>query len=439
MTITFAVLGLSAASALANPLACLTGTDPSVAGDFVQVSTVRELASSSCVCANYDGSKGKKRGDYLRCVNNIIKGQAANLRQQCIQAVKKYYAQSTCGRRSVLHTQPCIKKRTDTGVVSCSIKATTKSDGVTPNNRCVNGSTFTALSCPGVTNCLDAADSNGDLVIGVGDSGSCSMSIGGDRPVTVHLPPSYVPGTPMPLVVMLHGYSASALLEEAYLQLSPLADQRGFLYVRPNGTLDSLGNRFWNATDACCNLFGSTVDDSTYLSNVINGVEAKYSVDPKRVFAVGHSNGGFMAYRLACDHADQIAAIAVLAGAMWDNASLCTPSNPVSVLHIHGTADATIAYNGGNILGNAFPSAPISVGDWVTFDGCTNVPDNSSPPLDLDSSLAGAETTVEKFAAGCAASTEVNLWTIQGGGHIPSLTTAFSPDLVDFILAHPKP
>src|SRR6185503_2165428 len=131
---------------------------------------------------------------------------------------------------------------------------------------------------------------------------AAKVVIGGDRPVTMHVPPSYQPGTPMPLVVMLHGYSATAEVEELYLGITAQADARGFLYAMPNGTTDPTGEQFWNATDACCNLYGSTVDDSAYLSSVIDQVSAAYSVDKKRVFVVGHSNGGFMAHRMACDH-----------------------------------------------------------------------------------------------------------------------------------------
>ena len=434
------VLRSTPSAAAAKPDACLTATDPTLAaGDFVQISGLRESISGTCPCSSYDGSRGKTHGAYVRCANTIIRADAAKLRPPCVRTVKRYYAQSTCGRNPALHAQPCIKKRSDSGAVSCTVKATTKSDGVTPNDQCVGSSTVSAISCAAVTNCLDAADSNGDLVIGVGDSGACQVPLGGDRPVTVHVPPSYVAGTPIPLVVMLHGYGASAALEETYLRLRPLADQRGFLYVHPDGTIDLINNRFWNATDACCNIFGSTVDDSTYLSNVIAGVAAKYSVDAKRVFVMGHSNGGFMAYRLACDHADQIAAIVSLAGAMFNDPMQCTPSSPVSVLEIHGTADTTIPYDGGSIVGHPFPSAPVTVGDWVTLDGCATMPDNSAAPLDLDSSLAGAETTVEKFTTGCLSGSEVDLWTIQGGAHIPTLSSQFSPDLIDFLLTHPKP
>jgi polyhydroxybutyrate depolymerase len=284
------------------------------------------------------------------------------------------------------------------------------------------------------------AMSGGDAMSTDGSNcaGFASGPIGGSRPVSVYVPASYA-CTPMPLVVMLHGYSASGAIEEAYLKLTAQADARGFLYAHPDGTRDTAGNEFWNATDACCNLYGASVDDSSYLSGLITEIGRHYSVDPKRVFLVGHSNGGFMSYRMACDHADQIAAIASLAGAMFQNLASCTPANPVAVLEVHGTSDAVIGYNGGTILGHVYPSAATTVADWVAFDGCSSTPDTSSPPLDLDSALAGNETAVTRYPTGCRPGGHAELWSIQGGSHIPSLSMSFAPGVVDFLLAHPKP
>jgi polyhydroxybutyrate depolymerase len=271
-----------------------------------------------------------------------------------------------------------------------------------------------------------------------GAGGADAGPIGGDRPVQIHVPSSYQPGTPVPLVMMLHGYSATGQLEEAYLGITHQSDLHGFIYAMPNGTVDKTGLQFWNATDACCDLYGTGVDDSTYLSNVISEIEARYTIDPKRVYLVGHSNGGFMSYRMACDHADQVVALVSLAGAMWEDVSLCKPSAPVSTLEIHGTADTVIAYDGGTNAGHTYPSAPTTVSDWVTFDGCSATPDTTSPPLDLDSSLPGDETTVTKYGS-CKAGGHAELWTINGGAHVPLLSTAFTPDVIQFLYDHPRP
>ncbi len=263
--------------------------------------------------------------------------------------------------------------------------------------------------------------------------------IGGSRPVPMNVPSSYVQGTPMPLVIMLHGYGFSGSIEEDYLGLTKYSDSMGFIYAYPEGTTDAAGNPFWNATDACCDLYHSGVDDSGYLSSVITQIEAAYTIDTKRVYIIGHSNGAFMAYRMACDHADQITAIVSLAGAMWSDVTKCQPSEPVATLEIHGTADATIAYAGAAIDGVSFPPVTTTVADWVAFDGCSSTPDTSSPPLDLDNGLPGNETMVTKYATDCMPGGHAELWTIAGGAHIPNLSPTFDPDVLGFMFAQVKP
>ncbi len=255
----------------------------------------------------------------------------------------------------------------------------------------------------------------------------------------LHIPPSYDPAVPMPLMILLHGYGASGATQEAYMRFGPLADEYGFLYLHPNGDLDSIGNRFWNATDACCDFFTSGIDHSTILQQLIDDTKASFNVDDRRVWIVGHSNGGFMSYRMACDHADTVAAIASLAGATFADPTACTPAEPVHVLQIHGTNDGTILYGGGSIFGAPYPGAVASVERWASYDGCTLVQDTSAPPIDLDAGIAGDETTVTRYTDACLAGGSGELWTIVGGEHVPNLTAQFSRLVVEWFYAHPKP
>ena len=279
-----------------------------------------------------------------------------------------------------------------------------------------------------------------------GSPSGTGAATGGQRPVTVHVPSGYHKGSPAPLLVLLHGYSADATAVDDYFHLQPVLDERGVLYVVPNGTPDRAGDRFWNATDACCDLYDSGVDDSSYLQDVIHQAQDRYSVDPRRIFVVGHSNGGFMAYRMACDHSDTVAAIVSVAGAMYDDARKCSATQPVSVLQVHGSGDRVVPYQGGTINGVKVPSAGTTVRDWATFDGCAlspagggrldvatdaNTPSGSSP-------LPGAETRVLTFHQNCKAGSEVQLWTVEGAGHAPGFATDFARELVDFLLSHPK-
>jgi polyhydroxybutyrate depolymerase len=261
----------------------------------------------------------------------------------------------------------------------------------------------------------------------------------GRGPVRVYVPSSYDPDNPIPLIILLHGYGGSGVGQENYMRFAPLAEEYGFLYAHPDGTVDQGGYRFWNATDACCNFFGSSVDDSGYLLGLVHAIQAQLSVDPDRIHFAGHSNGGFMSYRMACDHSETVAAIASLAGATWFNPVACSPSGPVNVLQIHGTNDNVIRYNGGQINGVPYPGAIASTEQWAEFGECDPDPDTNFPPLDLDSSIPGAESTVRRYVENCAPGGSGELWSIVGGSHSPNLSPSFSRLVVEYLLAHAKP
>jgi polyhydroxybutyrate depolymerase len=273
--------------------------------------------------------------------------------------------------------------------------------------------------------------------------------VGGDRLVTVHVPPGYDPSRPAPLLILLHGYSSDGKSHDAYFHLGSLAKERGFLYAYPDGTIDSTGNRFWSATDACCDFDRTGVNDVAYLDSLITEVEAKLNVDPKRIDIVGHSNGGFMSYRYACAHADRVAAIISLAGATFANPADCAPVAPVAALQIHGTADDTVGFSGGSLTGlgsgrpmASYPGAEATVATWGRYDGCDDTPVATSERVDVDADIGSAgqpdEATITRWS-GCRPGGAVELWTIPGGGHAPNLSEAFPKAALDFLAAHPKP
>jgi polyhydroxybutyrate depolymerase len=268
-------------------------------------------------------------------------------------------------------------------------------------------------------------------------SGTDTVQIGG-RDVTVHVPASYDPARPAPLVVALHGYTSNAKELETYLHLTPESDRRGFVYVYPDGSTDDRGDRFWNATNACCSFYDPKPDDSRYLSDLIAMMQSSYRIDPARVYLIGHSNGGFMALRMACDHADQVTAVVAVNGAGWNDPARCKPSAPVSVLAIHSSTDETVAFDGGLINGSAYPSADATVAHWRGFDRCADA-GRDAPALDLISDLPGAETSVHTYVQGCAGGSTVQAWTINGGSHVPQLGPAFAPAVTDFLLSQAKP
>jgi polyhydroxybutyrate depolymerase len=273
-------------------------------------------------------------------------------------------------------------------------------------------------------------------------SPQAKLVVGGDRPVTVHVPASYDVNLPAPLVILLHGYTGYGLSTDGWFRLAPAADARGFVYAYPDGTIDSDGKRFWNATNACCNFDKSPVDDVAYLTGVIAEIQAKLTIDPKRIAFVGHSNGGFMSYRMACDQAGLVAAIVSLAGATFADPADCAPSEPVSVAQIHGTADDVIRYEGGGLTNGSYPAAEKTAEVWATYDGCGTASSPLDAKVDVDAILTDgadpAETSVTEWS-GCRSGAAVQLWTIPGGGHAPEISSSFADSVLDFLVDHPKP
>ena len=251
------------------------------------------------------------------------------------------------------------------------------------------------------------------------------------------IPSSYSKGTSLPLVVLLHGYGATGAMQESYMKFESVAETNKFILVYPDGTVDSSGRRFWNATDACCD-FLSDVADDVYLLSILKEMESSYSIDAKRIYFVGHSNGGFMSYRMACKYPDRVAAIASLAGASYFKTSDCGAKSSVSVLQVHGTKDETILYDGGQILGTSYPGAVASASQWATFNQCTQNAATRSSKFDLEPNITGDETSVTAWT-NCQNSSEVELWTMEGATHIPTLASTFATKIWEFFAAHPKP
>ena len=278
-----------------------------------------------------------------------------------------------------------------------------------------------------------------------------AMDAPGVRGYGLNVPAGYRPSLPTPLVVMLHGYGTDGASQESYyFKLAAMSEAKTFLYAYPNGTLGtiswSVGNRFWNATDACCDFFHLNPDDVVSFDAVVDDISSKYNVDAKRIFVVGHSNGGFMAHRLACDRSSRVAAIVSIAGAQWLDPANCRPDQLVSVVEMHGDQDVAggndpypIDYNGGSTFEGTYPSAHQTVSSWAQKNGCFGTLADTGQLLDLVPSLPGAETRIDAFT-NCPPGIDVQLWTIQGGGHMDPLdTTAFGEAMWQFMIAHAKP
>ncbi|MFT7130759.1 MAG: polyhydroxybutyrate depolymerase [Gammaproteobacteria bacterium] len=259
----------------------------------------------------------------------------------------------------------------------------------------------------------------------------------GRSDVRMLVPDDYTGDKEVPLVVLLHGYRASGMMQEFYMRFGSLVNEYQFLYLIPDGTVENSQekNRFWNATKACCNSYGSTVDDSNYLHDLIEAVKSQYAVDNNRVFLIGHSNGGFMSHRMAYDHPDTVAAIASLAGASMLEMSNPTPKKPVNILQIHGTDDDTVKYEGGKFsAGIPYPSAIESMEKWIVHNGADLDKRQLKKNIDLEASIDGDETTVTQFDK----HGNIELWSIENGGHVPKLSISFTRQVIEWLFDHPK-
>ncbi|MEJ7598753.1 MAG: hypothetical protein WKG01_12665 [Kofleriaceae bacterium] len=260
-------------------------------------------------------------------------------------------------------------------------------------------------------------------------------TFGGDRFVDLRIPADFEDGRRYPLVVVLHGYTINGVVQEAYLGTKALVDAGDAFVVAPTGTYNSQNKPFWNADPACCDFEGQAPDDVDYLATLIEDIADAWPIDRDAVHVVGHANGGFMAYRLACERAELMASIIVIAGAASLDPAACQPARPVNVLHLHGTADIEFPYAGGGMFGGTpdSPGAVESVTRWAAHDGCdaTRTP---GPTIDLDTTVAGAETRTESF--GCPAGRGVELWSLEGTEHLPNVVSTFVPAVWPWLLAH---
>lgn len=260
-------------------------------------------------------------------------------------------------------------------------------------------------------------------------SSESAVVVGGDRPADLFLPTSYTKETPVPLLINLHGYTGDSQSQSTYTFLQSAAETRGVAYVAPEGLKDSTGSRFWNASTACCNFGGSKVSDVDYLSSLIKEISSKVSIDQSRIYLFGHSNGHFMSYRFACSTKGVVAAIAGLAGAMDIDPKVCG-REPMNVLHIHGTNDATISYEGGSLLGNPYPAAEQTVAQWADINSCSETVESS---MDLLKSMQGRETSQTTYTC---TNKSLELWRINAGVHVPVLDEEFALRTLDWLLKY---
>jgi polyhydroxybutyrate depolymerase len=239
-----------------------------------------------------------------------------------------------------------------------------------------------------------------DGALGPGTHPAIMIEHGGAmRSYDLHVPPGADGATALPLVLNFHGYLGFASQQAGWSGMSQTADLRGFAVAYPQGLDNS-----WNGGACCGTSASSGTDDVGFARAVVADIATKLCVDPRRVYATGMSNGGFLSHRLACEASDLFAAVGPVAGVLGIPFETCAPGRRVPVIHFHGTADTLVPYDGNGL---DYPSVADTIARWAEIDGC-----------------AGA--AVEDFAmddvhceihADCEDGTAVRLCTVEGGGH----------------------
>jgi polyhydroxybutyrate depolymerase len=240
---------------------------------------------------------------------------------------------------------------------------------------------------------------------------------GDTRRYVLHVPEGLDPARPAPLVIALHGGGGHAefMADDERYGLVGTADRAGFVVVFPNGHSRFRRGRLatWNAGGCCGRARDVGSDDVGFVRAVVADVGTQIRIDRERIFATGMSNGGMMAYRLACEATDLVRAVASVAGT--EAVARCRPSRPISVLHIHARNDTHVLFDGGagpeafrdpsKVMD--FVSVPQTVARWVERNRC-----DSHPRRSLDVPGAYCETYEE-----CRDGVSVRLCVTEQGGH----------------------
>jgi len=256
---------------------------------------------------------------------------------------------------------------------------------------------FATLAIVGAVSTVSSA-SAGTRALAPGDH-TFNLTVQGiHRSFILHVPPGPA-AVQRPLVLVYHGSRASAQGTIGVTNFVGESNKNGELVAFLQGV-----NDHWNEYSGVFR--GGGINDVTYTLDVIRVIEAKVPFDHARIVASGFSNGALMVESLGCQLATTIAMVVPVEGQLTTSmVKRCRPARAISVYEIHGTADATIAYGGGGILGAL--SAPKSAAKWASYDHCATRPATTKPNRGMEI------TTYTK----CRGSVKVMLRTIIGGVH----------------------
>lgn len=251
------------------------------------------------------------------------------------------------------------------------------------------------------------------------------MHEGLDRKYLISVPENYDKNSKSALIFVFHGAGSNAEDSIEYFELNEKSDKEGFIVVYAEGTgKEVLGKLYgsWNAGRCCESEAGENINDIDYVKKVLEDVEDKFNIDSNRVYAIGMSNGGLMAYRVACEMSDIFSGIAVSGG--HDAYDECNLNRKIPVIHFHGTADNCVPYEGGKCGGCFFEFLNNLTGLELkpTYWNCKSVEDYLESWADLNICSSEKEIILEKGNVSCFkyknCEADVVLCSIKGMGHV---------------------
>jgi polyhydroxybutyrate depolymerase len=238
------------------------------------------------------------------------------------------------------------------------------------------------------------------------------------RSYHIYVPASYSDTEPIPIVFNLHGGASTAI---GYLNsignMRPIADTANFIIIYPQATTDSSGNPTWHLGGE--NSKSTSVDDVGFVSHIIDEVSSIYSVDLERVYVTGFSNGGYLAYEIACLLSNKIAGIGSVAGHMFiDTYNYCDPSHPTPLINIHGTEDF---YDG---IAGYYLDQNLSNRYWTEYNNTD--PDPVITYIENTNTQDGSTVELHSWLNGDNGISVVH-FKVMGGGHsYPNLNSSSS-------------
>jgi len=233
---------------------------------------------------------------------------------------------------------------------------------------------------------------------------------GVNRVYFYYTPSDYSPSQSLPLLIVLHGLTQTGGGVMDITSFNAIAEQEKFIVVYPSGL-----NNAWNAN---MNVSVSTADDKGFLEALIGHFQQNFNTNPSKQYLCGFSNGAFMSHKMACESDLCFAGIATISGTMSDSIyANCNPSKATSVLHIHGTADAVVPYNGGAATG---ASVDQTIEKWRSFLGCSTNPTTSDFQ---NTNLFDLSTAQRITYSNCGEQTLEHIKVIGGGHQWPGIST----------------